>query len=66
MAFDEARDKKLVRLDCSHLFPASTTHLGVRKDTFMRGYLYGFIELLSPKYDRKAVDDAFKITRSNH
>ncbi len=66
MAYDEERDKKLVRLDCSHLFPASTTHLGVRKDTFMRGYLYGFIELLAPKYDRKAVDDAFKITRSNY
>lgn len=64
MAFDEERDKDLVRLDCSHLFPASTTYLGVRKNTFMRGYLYGFIELLAPKFDRKAVDEVMKINRS--
>jgi LysR family cys regulon transcriptional activator len=64
MAFDEERDKDLVRLDCSHLFPPSTTYLGVRKDAFMRGYIYGFIELLSPKFDRRAVDEAFKLTRS--
>ena len=64
MAFDEERDKDLVRLDCSHLFPASTAYLGVRKNTFMRGYLYGFIELLAPKFDRKAVDEVMKINRS--
>jgi len=64
MAFDEARDKDLVRLDCSHLFPSSTTYLGVRKDAFMRGYIYGFIEMLSPKFNRKMVDEAFKISRS--
>lgn len=64
MAYDEMRDKELVRLDCSHLFPPSTTYLGVRKDAFMRGYTYGFIELLSPKFNRRAVDEAFKITRS--
>ena len=63
MAFDEERDKDLVCLDCSHLFPASTTYLGVRKDTFMRGYLYGFIELLAPKFNRKAVDEVLKINR---
>ncbi|MFW5440530.1 MAG: CysB family HTH-type transcriptional regulator [Methylophilaceae bacterium] len=66
MAYDEKRDAELTRLDCSHLFPQSTTYLGVRKDTFMRGYIYGFINLLSPKFDRKAVDEAFKITRSNY
>lgn len=66
MAFDEKRDEDLVRLDCSHLFPQSTTYLGVRKDTFMRGYIYGFMAMLSPKFDRKAVDAAFKITRSNY
>lgn len=64
MAFDEERDTNLVKLDCSHLFPPSTTYLGVRKDAFMRGYIYGFIELLSPKFNRRAVDEAFKITRA--
>ena len=63
MAFDEKRDEGLVRLDCSHLFPQSTTHLGIRKDTFMRGYLYDFIGMLSPEFDRAAIDEVFKITR---
>lgn len=66
MAFDEARDSELERLDCSHLFPSSTTYLGVRKDTFMRGYIYGFIKLLSPKFDRQAVDEVFKIKKSTY
>lgn len=63
MAYDEARDTDLVRLDCSHLFPPSTTYLGVRKDAFLRGYMYGFIQLLAPKYNRKSVEEAFKVSR---
>ena len=60
MAYDEERDKDLVSIDCSHLFPSSTTYLGIRKDTFLRGYIYGFIELLDPKFDRKTVDSVLK------
>jgi LysR family transcriptional regulator, cys regulon transcriptional activator len=63
MAYDEARDKDLVRLDCGHLFPLSTTYLGVRKDAFLRGYVYSFIEMLAPKFNRKSVDDALKAHR---
>ena len=65
MAYDEERDKDLVRIDCSHLFPASTTYLGVRKDAFLRGYLYGFIELLAPKFGRREVDEALKAHRNS-
>ena len=65
MAYDEERDKDLVCLDCSHLFPPSTTYLGVRKDAFLRGYIYGFIELLAPKFNRKAVDEALKSHRTS-
>jgi len=60
MAYDEERDKDLASIDCSHLFPSSTTYLGIRKESFLRGYTYGFIELLSPKFDRKAVDRELK------
>ncbi len=65
MAYDDERDKDLVRLDCSHLFPSSTTYVGVRKDAFLRNYIYGFIELLAPKFDRKAVDEALKAFRNS-
>ena len=65
MAYDEERDKDLVRLDCSHLFPSSTTYVGVRKDAFLRNYIYGFIELLAPKFDHKAIDEALKAFRNS-
>ncbi len=60
MAYDPERDAHLVRLDVSHLFPDSTTYLGVRKDAFLRGYMYGFIELIAPHFNRHAVDEALK------
>ncbi len=46
--------------DASHLFPPSTTYLGVRRDAFLRGYMYEFIHLLAPQFDRNAVDAALK------
>ena len=62
MAYDSERDANLVRVDVSHLFPDSTTYLGVRKDAFLRGYMYGFIELIAPHFNRKAVNAALKIS----
>jgi LysR family cys regulon transcriptional activator len=52
MAYDPERDANLARVDVSHLFPDSTTYLGVRKDAFLRGYMYGFIELIAPHFHR--------------
>lgn len=56
MAYDPERDNHLAMLDASHLFPPSTTYLGIRKDAYLRGYTYEFIQLLAPHFDRKAVD----------
>lgn len=61
MAYDPDRDSHLVAIDVSHLFPDSTTYLGVRRDAFLRGYMYGFIELIAPHFNRKAVNEALKI-----
>jgi DNA-binding transcriptional LysR family regulator len=58
MAFDAARDKGLAMLDASHLFAPSTTRLALRRNVFLRGYVYAFIALFAPKYDRAAVDAA--------
>ncbi|HEX5538523.1 MAG TPA: CysB family HTH-type transcriptional regulator [Methylophilaceae bacterium] len=60
MAYDKERDANLAMLDASHLFPVSTTYVGLRRDAYLRGYVYGFIELLAPQYDRKAVNAALK------
>ena len=55
MAYEETRDAPLKSLDCSHLFPDSTTYLGVRRDAFLRDYMINFITMLSPQYDKRDV-----------
>ncbi|MEX1237057.1 MAG: HTH-type transcriptional regulator CysB, partial [Pseudomonadales bacterium] len=46
-----------------HLFEASTTMIGCRRGTFLRGYMYDFIELFAPHLDKAMVEQAFE--RSN-
>ena len=59
MAHDPLLDADLVALDASHLFQSSVTHIGCRKGTFMRRYMYDFIELFAPQLTHRVVDDAF-------
>lgn len=58
MAYDEELDSDLVALDASHLFQSSTTKIGFRRGTFLRGYMYEFIELFAPHLTREVVTDA--------
>ena len=60
MAYDKDRDTNLAVMDASHLFPPSTTYVGIRQDAYLRGYMYGFIQLLAPHFDRKAINEAIK------
>ncbi len=58
MAYDAARDSDFVCLDASHLFNKSTTRLALRRNVFLRSYIYAFVTLFAPQYDRRAVDAA--------
>ena len=58
MAFEDELDTDLVRLDASHLFKHSTTNLGFRRGTLLRGFMYDFIESFSPNLTRERVDAA--------
>lgn len=60
MAYDETIDSDLVALDASHLFASSVTQIGCRRDTFLRGYMYEFIEDFAPHLSRDLITDAFK------
>ena len=60
MAWDAERKKKLAMVGAAHLFPDRTTYLGVRRDTYLRGFLYDFIGLIAPHLNRAAVNAAFK------
>jgi LysR family transcriptional regulator, cys regulon transcriptional activator len=60
MAYDAERDSNLRMLDIGYLFPDSTTYLAIRKDAFLRDYVYDFISMLVPNLDRAAVKQALK------
>jgi LysR family cys regulon transcriptional activator len=49
-----------VALDARHLLRASVTSIGCRKGTFLRGYMYDFIEDFAPHLGRDLVREAFK------
>jgi LysR family cys regulon transcriptional activator len=60
MAYDPVVDSDLVPLDASHLFAPSITKIGCRRGTFLRGYMYDFIELFAPHLTRDVVEAAFQ------
>lgn len=58
MAFEPGRDSGLRSIDASHLFEPSTTKIGLRKDAYLRGFAYTFIELFAPHLTRTVVDNS--------
>ncbi|MEK6594457.1 MAG: CysB family HTH-type transcriptional regulator, partial [Pseudomonadota bacterium] len=48
MAFDPARDHGLRLIDASHLFEPSTTRIAIRRNAYLRGYVYDFIAMFAP------------------
>ncbi len=60
MAFDPRVDDDLVTLDGSHLFEPSVTHIGFRRGTFLRKFMYDFIAWFAPHLDRRIVDEAVR------
>ena len=60
MAHDSILDKDLVALDASHLFEASVTKIGFRKSTFLRTYMFDFVQLFAPHLDRQLVSAALE------
>lgn len=58
MAYDPHVDTDLVRLDASHLFAASTTHIGFRHNLFLRGYMRVFIQTFAPHLTSERIDQA--------
>jgi len=63
MAIDKQEDQDLVAIDASHLFKSNITTIGFRKGTFLRGYMYYFIERFAPHLTRELVERA-SMTRS--
>jgi|SRR5690554_112208 len=60
MAYEESTDSDLVALDVDHLFDASITKIGFRRGTFVRGFMYDFIQQFAPHLTREVVDQAYR------
>ncbi|MEF9997199.1 MAG: CysB family HTH-type transcriptional regulator, partial [Burkholderiaceae bacterium] len=52
MAVDPPRDG-LVALPCGHLFGANVARLAVKQGTYQRGFVYAFVEMLVPGWDKR-------------
>ncbi len=62
MAYDPVADTDLVALDASHLFEASTTSIGFRRNSYLRGYMYDFIEMFAPHLEKELVQQSLAMS----
>jgi LysR family cys regulon transcriptional activator len=58
MAYERKQDRKLRAMDAKHLFEPNTIHIGIRRNHYLRGYTYAFIEMFTPHLKRAAVEKA--------
>ena len=58
IAFDPERDRTLRSIDVRHLFEVNLTRLAIRRGTWLRGYVYAFIEAFASPLTRATVDRA--------
>ncbi|MCG8324479.1 MAG: LysR substrate-binding domain-containing protein, partial [Thiotrichales bacterium] len=62
MAHEAEQDTDLKALDASHLFDYSTTKIGFRRGTYLRGYMYEFMELFAGHLSTDIVTAASQTT----
>ena len=56
IAYDESpRARGLSAIDAGHLFAVNLTRLAIRRGTFLRGYVYDFIETFASPLKREVV-----------
>lgn len=65
MAMDPDRDSDLVALDASHIFDASTTTIGFKRGSFLKSYMFDFMERFAPHLTRPIVEQATML-KNNH
>lgn len=59
IAIDEERDRHLHAIDAGHLFQINVTRLGMRRNLWLPGFAFGFIETFVPTLTRDEVLKAF-------
>ena len=62
MAIEPDDEDELVEIDASHIFELSTTSICFRKGTFLRGYMYDFIERFAPHLTKPVLEEALSLS----
>jgi len=62
IAFVPERDRHLRMIEAKHLFKPNTTRIAIRRNEYLRGYTYDFIELFAPLLTRATVAKAMHIS----
>jgi LysR family cys regulon transcriptional activator len=63
IAYDPQRDLQLRALDARHLFAVNMTRLAVKRGSWLRGYVFDFIEGFAPSLTREVVQAALDAER---
>lgn len=58
VAVDPATEPLIV-LPCGHLFGRNIARLAVKRGAYLRGFVYSFIEMLAPGWDKRRLEEAF-------
>ncbi|AKC32071.1 HTH-type transcriptional regulator CysB [Candidatus Pantoea carbekii] len=61
MAVDSITDTDLVCINMPEIFATNTTKIGFKRSTFMRSYMYDFIQLFAQHLTRNIVDKALSL-----
>lgn len=61
MAFNPNTDTDLVALNVEHLFAPSTTKIAFRRGSFIRKYMYDFMELFAPHLTKEVVEQTARL-----
>jgi len=60
VAYEAERDTQLRAIDAGHLFGINTTKLAVRRGSYLRTFVYAFIESFAPTLPRPTVEQAMQ------
>ncbi|KIF82357.1 CysB family HTH-type transcriptional regulator [Noviherbaspirillum autotrophicum] len=66
MAFNEERDKGLRAISAGHLFGTNVSRVALKQGSYLRGYVYSFIELLTPTMNRKLIEQVMSGEKDNY
>jgi LysR family cys regulon transcriptional activator len=56
----EENSDGLVVVPCGHLFGRNTTRLAIKQGAYLRGFVYSFIEMAAPGWDKHKIEHEFR------